>query len=128
MKLSLEAVPHYNQIHSYDDNSVVIRPQNTSGLESFSSNFILTPTKIISDLAVDKIEDLASNHIAELKRLEPEVILIVSDSGPSLELHKLSATFAQNGIGLEFLSLGAACRTYNLLLSEERKVLLVVIF
>lgn len=41
---------------------------------------------------------------------------------------QLSAPLARAGIGLEVMDVQAACRTYNILMAEERRVLAALIF
>jgi uncharacterized protein len=128
MKLSQEAVSDYNQIHSYQNDQVVIRPHHQTRLESLKSNFILTQEQLITDWPVGKIEAISAEQLAELKQLDPEVILFATGSGLCLELQKIAHSLIQEHIGVEFMELGAACRTFNLLVSEHRKVLLAVSF
>ena len=54
--------------------------------------------------------------------------LLPPDFGRALEQHRayclaLRAEFATRRIGLEVMEIGAACRTYNVLVGEERRVL-----
>jgi uncharacterized protein len=128
MKLSLEAVSEYNQIHSYDDNKVVIRPQHQDRLDAIESNFILTPDTLIRDWSVNDIKQISAQQLAELTSLDPEVILFATGSGLSATHLKISQSLMQSAIGAEFMDIGAACRTFNLLVSEQRKVLLAVCF
>jgi uncharacterized protein len=128
MKLSQEAVTDYNQIHSYDSDQVVIRPQHQTRLESLKTNFLLTQEQLITNWPVRAIESITAEQLAELKQLDPEVILFATGSGLCIELQKLAQSLMQDHIGVEFMALGAACRTFNLLVSEQRKVLLAVSF
>jgi uncharacterized protein len=128
MKLSQEAVTDYNQIHSYDSDQVVIRPQHQTRLETLTTNFLLTQEQLITHWPVRAIESLTAEQLAELKQLDPEVILFATGSGLCLELQKIAHSLMQDHIGVEFMELGAACRTFNLLVSEQRKVLLAVSF
>jgi uncharacterized protein len=64
----------------------------------------------------------------ELKTLDPEVILFATGSGLTSELQQIAGKLMLENIGVEFMELGAACRTFNLLISEGRQVLLAVIF
>ena len=41
---------------------------------------------------------------------------------------RLTAPLARAGIGLEVMTLQAACRTYNILVAEERKVAAALLF
>lgn len=128
MKLSQEAVSEYNQIHSYDNGQVVIRPQHQTRLDTIESNFILTRDHLITDWTVRQIETISAEQLAELEQLDPEVILFATGSGVCLEFQKIAQSLMQSHIGVEFMELGAACRTFNLLVSEQRKVLLAVSF
>ncbi len=56
-----------------------------------------------------------------LLQLQPEVILI-GYNGHNKLLIELIQDLAKKKIGLECMSIGAACRTFNILLSEGRKV------
>ena len=40
----------------------------------------------------------------------------------------LTRALVQSGVGLEFMDIRAACRTYNILVSEERKVAAALLF
>ncbi|GAB4294845.1 MAG: Mth938-like domain-containing protein [Methylophaga sp.] len=126
MKLSQEAVIEYNQIHSYDNDHVVIRRQNQ--LERIESNFILTRDQCITNWSVTDIANISSQQLTELKRLDPEVILFATGSGPCIDFQKIGHQLALSQIGAEFMALGAACRTFNLLVNEQRKVLLAASF
>jgi uncharacterized protein len=128
MKLSQEAVTEYNQIHSYDDNQVVIRPQYQTRLETIESNFILTRDQLIGNWPVDQLAAITAEQLVELKQLDPEVILFATGSGLTLELQSLAQQLMQSHIGVEFMDLGPACRIFNLLVSEQRRVLLAVSF
>lgn len=59
---------------------------------------------------------------ARLLELRPEVVLF--GSGPSLRFFhpKLSAALTAAGIGVEVMDTAAACRTFNILLAEDRRV------
>ncbi|MCX4194084.1 Mth938-like domain-containing protein [Methylophaga sp. OBS1] len=128
MKLSQEAVTEFNQIHSYQNDHVVIRPQHQNRLETIESNFILTRNQIINDWPVTEIVNISAEQLAELKKLDPEVILFATGSGLCIEYQKIASHFMQAQIGVEFMDLGAACRTFNLLVSEQRKVVIAVCF
>ena len=128
MKLSQEAVSEYNQIHSYDNDHVVIRPQHHARLDVIKSNFVLTQDQLIDNWPVTQINTLSAEQLAELKQLNPEVILFATGFGPCFELQKMAHTLTRDRIGVEFMDLGAACRTFNLLVSEQRRVLLAVSF
>lgn len=128
MKLSQEADSEFNQIHSYDNDQVVIRPQHQTRLDTVGSNFILTRDQLISDWSVSDIQFITASQLAELEQLAPEVIIFATGSGLCIEFQNIAQKLMLSHIGVEFMELGAACRTFNLLVSEQRKALLAVSF
>jgi uncharacterized protein len=65
---------------------------------------------------------LEEAHFTQLLALQPE--LVIFGSGPTLRFPhpRLSAALTNAGIGVEVMDTSAACRTYNILLAEDRKV------
>jgi len=125
MKFSLESHSDINEITSYDDNHVVIRPRNNPELLHCEENLILTPSKIIQNKTISDI--IENDELKYLKTLEPEVLILTKVSSEHLP-PQILVKFAQQSIGVESMLLGAACRTYNLLAAEGRQVVFVVSF
>jgi uncharacterized protein len=80
-------------------------------------------------LGVETIAALTLENLAPLKNAEPAVELLLIGCGTSMAFieddirHGLKAW----GIGVETMDTGAAARTYNVLLSEERRVATVLV-
>ncbi|MGL6071211.1 Mth938-like domain-containing protein [Craterilacuibacter sp.] len=70
---------------------------------------------------------LSAEHFAELLPFEPEVVLFGSGHKQRFPHPRLYATLSAQYIGVEVMDTQAACRTYNILLSEGRRVLLAVV-
>ncbi len=75
----------------------------------------------------DHIEQLNEGHLDLLLELYPEVIILGTGESQSFPNPELFAYCAQKGIGLEVMDNAAACRTYNVLTTEEREVVLALI-
>ena len=88
----------------------------------YTSSLIISPDKVIPDWSPSAFTDLASQHIEQIIQLEPEIIIL----GTGQQLHfpapDLIAQIFEHEIGFEVMDTGAACRCYNLLLSEKRNV------
>ena len=54
--------------------------------------------------------------------LEPEILLIGTGTGYMLSDMRLIGELAHSGIGAEIMDTAAACRTYNVLVHEQRAV------
>lgn len=67
-------------------------------------------------------DELAAADLAPAIELEPEVILVGTGAEVLLPDVGLMAELAERGIGLEIMSTPAACRTYNVLVNERRRV------
>ena len=64
------------------------------------------------------------------QRRESSVVVLPErvESWPAKSFDALTAEIAKAGIGLEVMDLQAACRTYNILVAEERKVAAALLF
>ena len=56
--------------------------------------------------------------------------IVVLGTGPKQRFPhpRLTAALARAGIGVEVMDMQAACRTYNILVAEERKVAAALLF
>jgi len=132
MKFSLETLSDVNQIHSYDSDHVVIKQKQTHELLQLDSSLIVTPNHVIMDWQINDISKLSTDDIRYLISLKPEVLILTEQ----LALYPITTTlppkiaveFSRLFIGVEVMTLGAACRTYNLLLAEDRQVVLAINF
>jgi uncharacterized protein len=105
-----------NVIRRYGADFIVI------GEEEIRASCIVSARTLMRDWAPRAVEDLTLETLAPLFALSPEVI--VMSTGPSQKFPRaaLRAEFASRRIGLEIMEVGAACRTFNVLVSEERNV------
>jgi uncharacterized protein len=71
---------------------------------------------------------LAEEHFAALAALAPEVVLLGTGARLRFPHPSLTAALARARIGLEVMDTQAACRTYNILMAEERKVAAALLF
>jgi uncharacterized protein len=93
----------------------------------YDSSLMVSKEEIITNLAIHKIDDIKEQHVVCLLKLKPDLILIGYEGRDNFLSMALMTQFSPYGIGLEFMSIGAACRTHNVLLSEHRAVVSVFI-
>jgi len=121
MHISLEK-PENHAVQAYSDNQIQLNSV------TYSSSLIVSRQEIISELQIKNIHELNDDYIALLLKYSPEIIIIGhSNQGIFPPMDKV-AHLSQLGIGMECMSIGSACRTYNVLLAEERHVVLGIIF
>jgi len=126
MKFSQEIPQDTNLIHEYDEQCIVINTKD-SALLTVDTSLILSSNHVITEYTINPIIDFSISDISYLKNLDPEVVLLTYGSSVQLS-PQIIANFSEQIIGVEVMSLGAACRTYNLLASEGRRVVLVINF
>jgi uncharacterized protein len=67
-------------------------------------------------------EDLAAEHLEAILDLDPQVIILGTGGTQVFPDQRVYLPALQLGLGVEVMDTGAACRTYNILASEGRKV------
>jgi uncharacterized protein len=90
----------------------------------FTRSIVISPMELIDHWPPQSIKDLQSEHLHCLLEFspEPEVILIGTGNHLIFPNPSLLAVLYQHQIGVEIMDTRAACRTYNVLMSEGRKV------
>jgi uncharacterized protein len=90
-------------------------------------SLVVVPDRLI-DWDAASFEALREEHFAALAALAPEIVLL--GTGPRLRFPhpRLTQALAAARIGLEVMDLNAACRTYNILVSEDRRVAAALLF
>ena len=84
---------------------------------------ILVKTSEVVELKAKNCQDLTEEVMSQIlqQRTQPELIVVGTGSKQQFLPAKLQAMVAKERIGLEMMATPAACRTYNILLSEDRK-------
>ena len=117
MKIELDTISRDQyRIESYSNDTVVI---NGTG---YSSSLIISPKKLVTGWQVSAFADLAAQHIDTITELEPEIIILGTGKKVRFPDPQIIAGIFSRDIGFEVMDTGAACRCYNLLVSEDRRV------
>jgi uncharacterized protein len=116
MKLHLHDIAGQNTITGHGTGYVQINGAR------LTTPVLLTPEVLISPWPAPNFDALRFDDFAALLALKPS--LVVFGSGPTFRFpeSKILAAFSQARIGFEVMDTPAACRTYNVLLSEGRAV------
>ncbi len=69
------------------------------------------------------LEDLVAAHFEAIAAQQPEVVIFGSGARLRFAPPALMRSLIERGIGVETMDTAAACRTYNVLASEGRRVL-----
>ena len=116
MKLHLTTAENNNLITGYGAGFVEINRQR------YTSNLIVMADKLLLDWQATDFASLTAAHFAQIFELKPEVVLL-GTGGKHQFLHpKTVQNLTENSIPVECMTTAAACRTYNILMSEGRNV------
>lgn len=96
--------------------------------EKYSINLIVLPESVISEWSTATVETLTSADMQILLKLGTEIVLLGTGNHLCFPQGALMRPFAPAGIGLEIMDIQAACRTYNILAAEGRKVAAALLF
>ena len=69
-----------------------------------------------------RLEDLEEAHLEAILGLDPEVVLLGTGARQAFLPPAQLAPFYRRGVGIELMTTDAACRTFNILASEGRRV------
>ncbi len=105
----------------------VTRTQVSVNGQPYTTSVLVPGDAPLSLWGPENLAALTADHIAEILPFKPELVIL--GSGPALRFAHPSVLrpLIEAGIGVETMDTPAACRTYNVLMSEGRKVLAALI-
>jgi len=116
MKFTQDGTDSGYAIQSYAEGQVSI-----SG-KRFTDSLIITPQRVITDWRPADFSSLLPDDFSRLVELGPELVILGTGSTQRFPHPSLTQALMQQRIGLEAMDTAAACRTYNILMAEGRKV------
>lgn len=122
MKLHTTSSDGLNLFTAYGDDHVAVNHQK------YEKNLLVLPEKLLENWSTATIGTLSEADMQQLLVLDVEVILLGTGKRLRFPPPSLMRPFAASGIGLEIMDLQAACRTYNILATEGRKVAAALLF
>jgi len=95
--------------------------------ERFDGSVVVLPNEVRSDWKVAAFDDLNEAHFEYLLATQPEILLFGTGSKQQFAHPSLYRSLTNAGVGIEFMDTAAACRTYNILVAEDRKVIAAIL-
>src|SRR5215472_12090804 len=117
VKFTLEPASQANLIRSYSATELRI------GEQRVQRSCLVTADRLITDWPPATFDELAPAHLEAIFALAPELVLLGTGPTQRFASPLVRGEFVRRRIGLEVMQLGAACRTFNVLVQEERRVL-----
>jgi len=127
MQVSLDNNLELYSVRAYDEQGlqIVVPPSETGKdrpeIQRIDYSIILSPRHMRS-WSPSRLEEIELVHFEELLEWEPEVVLFGSGDRLRFPERELLAPLHRRGIGIEVMDTVAACRTFNILASEGRRV------
>jgi uncharacterized protein len=87
---------------------------------------VVTP-QAVSEWRVAGFESLAAGDFGFIEELRPEIVILGTGARQRFPGPELGKALASGGAGVEVMDTRAACRTYNILASEGRKVVAAIV-
>ena len=116
MKLTDERSAGLNTVRSYSPGQLKV------GDSVITRSCLISPTELISDWRPQLLNELTLEDLEPLLALAPEIVILGAGVKQRFPPMEWMAALMSRGIGCDVMDTGAACRTYNVLVSEGRKV------
>ena len=121
MPLAEDIVTSQHRLTSYSDDSVSINEA------VYHQSLILTAETLHSPWQVSSLADLDDDRLAPIFESRPAVVLLGTGARQHFPEARIFGLFGERGIGLEVMDNGALCRTFNILVAEDRAVTAAII-
>jgi uncharacterized protein len=116
LKLHLESAGALNSFTGYGPGYVMVNGQR------IETSVIVLPDRILPDWPPKTFDELAPEHFQALAGLGREIVLLGTGTRLRFPRAEILQPLIHARVGVEVMDLQAACRTYNILMAEERKV------
>ncbi|VVE15359.1 Mth938-like domain-containing protein [Pandoraea anhela] len=93
----------------------------------YDQSVIIAPEGEVTPWPVSRFDTLDATHFDTLRALAPEVVIFGSGARLRFAHPRLTTALTSQRIGVDSMDTQAACRTYNILMSEGRRVVLALL-
>jgi uncharacterized protein len=116
MKFALQTPTSANLVQACSMTEIRVRER------IIRTSVILTASEWVLDWPPRSVDELSTEHLQRVLALAPEVILLGTGERQVFPAAQVVAAVHRAGIGIEIMDTRAACRTFNVLVQEGRKV------
>ncbi len=121
MPLAEDKVTSRHRITAYSPKTVTVNDT------VYHQSLVLTADVVLSPWPVTSLEELDADTLDPVLASDPAVVLLGTGETQRFPEARLYGLFGQRGIGLEVMDNGALCRTFNILVAEDRAVTAAII-
>jgi len=116
MRFTQDSTSAANLIRAYGNGELRVND------EVYRSTIIVSASVVRAAPDIRELEDLSRIDPSSILALEPELVLLGTGPRQIFPAASFRAQFLNAGIGVEVMDTGAACRTFNVLVAEQRRV------
>jgi len=121
MKIELDPnLRNKNRISAYSEDRIYINDK------CIETNCVITADHILCPWQASTVDTIEISDLDPVLEQKPEIILLGTGTNIVIPPMEICAYIQGKNIGFEFMVTGAAIRSYNILLSEDRNVALVL--
>ncbi len=121
MRFTQDAPSNVNVVRSYGPGEIRVN----DGV--YHQSVIVGPDAVCSIPQLRDVADLTMAHVAQILAWQPELVLVGTGARQTFPAADITARFMSAGVGVEVMDTGAACRTLNVLVSEQRRAAAILI-
>ncbi|MDA0909948.1 MAG: MTH938/NDUFAF3 family protein [Proteobacteria bacterium] len=118
--------------HEKPDTPIFVKHYKSGELtlsqQTLRHSVIITPDQIVNDSwGVKSIDGLSLDAIEPFIELDAHIYLLGTGATPQIPSQAIIIAFARLGKSIDFMDSAAACRTFNILANEGRRVAAAII-
>jgi uncharacterized protein len=121
MRFTQESSSGINVIRAYGGGELRVNEN------AYRGAVILSASTVLAEPNIQKLEDLIAIDASRVLALEPELVLLGTGTRQIFPASSFGAQFLRAGVGFEVMDTGAACRTFNVLVGEQRRVVALLL-
>jgi uncharacterized protein len=116
MRFTQDSTSAARLIRAYADGELRINE------DTYRESVIVSASSVLSVAEIRDVSDLLGFDPSRIFALGPELVLLGTGRRQIFPAASFRAQFLSAGVGFEVMDTGAACRTFNVLVAEQRSV------
>jgi uncharacterized protein len=116
VKLHLSKLSEKNVFTGYGSGYVIVNQTR------YENSLVIMPDHIIENWQAQTFQQLTAEHFELLFPFQPEIVLLGTGATLCFPSPSITKGLTALKIGVEVMDTNAACRTYNILMTEGRNV------
>lgn len=117
MKMALDEIDARLVVQGYGPGELAV------GGRTYDGSVLITPDGVQADWGPTGVEDLTARHVMAWLDHAPELVILGTGARQEFPSPRLFVDLIDAQIGYEVMDTAAACRTFNILLGEGRRVI-----